>query len=84
MADFTVNLDGHTIQIDTSSWNGSEEVFYDGRSVSKKRSFMYLTAHSFTVQEGAESVVYEVNVITGMGSHGYIVRRNGIIKAHEP
>ena len=84
MADFTVDTNGHTITIDTSSWTGSEEVFYDGQSVSKKRSFMYLTAHSFTAQEGTESVVYEVNVITGLGSHGYIVRRNGIIVAHEP
>lgn len=84
MADFTIDLNGHSIRIDTSSWNGNEEVFYDEQSVSKKRSFMYLTAHSFTVQERSESVVYEVNVITGMSSHGYIVRRNGIIMAHEP
>ena len=45
---------------------------------------MYLTPHSFKVTENGESVVYEVNLITGLTSHGYIVRRNGIILAHEP
>jgi archaellum component FlaF (FlaF/FlaG flagellin family) len=84
MADFNVTVNGHTIEIDTSSWNGSEEVLYDGQSVSKKRSFMYLTAHSFTVTEAEETIVHEVNVVTGLASHGYIVRRNGIIVAHEP
>ena len=84
MADFSIDVHGHTIEIDTSSWNGSEAILYDGAFVSKKRSFMYLTAHSFKATENSESVTYEVNVITGLTSHGYIVRRNGIIRAHEP
>ncbi|MVM36252.1 hypothetical protein GO755_39950 [Spirosoma sp. HMF4905] len=84
MADFSITLEGHTIEIDTSSWNGSEAILYDGDVVSKKRSFMYLTAHSFQVKENEESIVYEVNVIAGMTGHGYIVRRNGVIVAHEP
>lgn len=84
MPDFTATLHGHTIDIDTSSWNGHESVRYDGRVVSEKRSFMYLTAHSFQVEEEGETVIYEVNVIVGLAGHGYIVRRNGIIKAHQP
>lgn len=84
MPDFSTTLNGHTIDIDTSSWSGHEEIRYDGRVVSEKRSFMYLTPHSFTVEEDGQRVVYEVNVITGMMGHGYIVRRNGIVQAHQP
>ena len=84
MADFSIDVHGHTIEIDTSSWNGSEAISYDRAIVSKKRSFMYLTAHSFKATENGESITYEVNVITGLTSPGYIVRRNGIILAHEP
>jgi len=84
MANFTVPVGEHTIKIDTSSWNGNEEIMYDDTVVSQKRSFMYLTPHSFTVEENGESVVYEVNTITGVTSHGFIVRRNGIILAHQP
>ncbi len=84
MADFSVTLHGHTIEIDTSSWNGNEAISYDGEIVSQKRSFMYLTPHSFQVVEEGETIVYEVNVIVGLTSHGYIVRRNGIIAAHHP
>ena len=84
MADFSIDVDGYTIEIDTSSWNGSEAISYDRAIVSKKRSFMYLTAHSFKATENGESVTYKVNVITGLTSHGYIVWRNGIILAHEP
>ncbi|GAB3939503.1 hypothetical protein GCM10028805_00030 [Spirosoma harenae] len=84
MADFSVTVNEHVIEIDTSSWNGNESVSYDGKIVSQKRSFMYLTPHSFQVQEQEETIVYEVNVIVGLTSHGFIVRRNGIIVAHEP
>lgn len=84
MATFSIDLHGHRIEIKTSSWTGNEEIRYDGELVSQKRSFMYLTAHSFTREENGEPVVYEVNVITGMTRHGYIVRRNGLIAAHEP
>lgn len=84
MADFSVNVDGHTIEIDTSSWNGNETISYDGEVVSQKRSFMYLTPHSFQVIEKEATIIYEVNVIVGLTSHGYIIRRNGIIVAHQP
>ena len=84
MADFSVTVEGHTIEIDTSSWNGNEAISYDGEVVSQKRSFMYLTPHSFQVTEQEQTIIYEVNVIVGLTSHGYIVRRNGIIVAHEP
>ena len=85
MASFKIPLDNqHVIDIETSNWNGKEVVSYDGMVVSKKRSFMYLTAHAFNATEDGQNVIYEVNVVTGLAGHGYIVRRNGIILAHNP
>jgi hypothetical protein len=43
-----------------------------------------VTPHSFEANEGAEKAVYEVNILTGMGGYGYIVRRNGIVVGHVP
>ena len=40
--------------------------------------------HSFTLREGNADVVYEVNVLSNGFLAGYIVRRNGIVVAHEP
>jgi len=82
----TFTIPGHTIEIKGSIWSGLESVVCDGREVSSKRSMYYLTPHSFRLQEDGQEVVYEVNVLTAwMGySHGYIVRRNGIILAHKP
>jgi hypothetical protein len=81
-----ISIPGHTIEIKASLWSGGESVICDGREVSSKRSYFYVTPHSFRVQESGEEAVYEVNVLTGwMGfSHGYIVRRNGIIVTHKP
>ncbi len=79
-------VNGHRIELAASLWSGREVVAYDGRTVSSKRSILYVTVHSFQVDEGGESVVYEVNFITGwLGFDvGYAIRRNGIIVAHHP
>lgn len=84
MPTFTTTVNNHTFDIQTSIWSGKETIRYDGRVVSEKRSFLFVTPHSFTVEESGQPVVYEVNVITGMTSHGYLIRRNGIIQAHQP
>lgn len=84
MPQFTTTVNNHTFEIKTSPWSGKETIHYDGRVVSEKRSFMFVTPHSFTVDEDGQPVVYEVNVITGMTSHGYLIRRNGIIQTHQP
>lgn len=84
MKTFSVPTNGHQIEISFSQWSGKERILYDGRVVSEKRSFQFLTPHSFRVDDGGEEVIYEVNVLTGFGSYGYIVRRNGIIVAHRP
>jgi hypothetical protein len=76
----------HRIEIATSLWSGAERVLYDGRVVSEKRSFFYLTPHVFQVEEEGQAVVYEIDVLTpSLGlSYGYIVRRNGIAVACKP
>jgi hypothetical protein len=86
MRRYTLDLDGHRLEIAASLWSGRESVTYDGREVSSKRSLFYVTVHSFSVEEGGRTVVYEVNVLTSwMGFDvGYAVRRNGIIAAHRP
>ena len=61
-----------------------ERITCDGRVLSEKRSLLHLTPHSFTVREGSEEVVYEVNVLSNGLLAGYIVRRNGIVVAHKP
>ena len=79
-----VNLNGHSIEIYASIWNGKEAVSYDGESVSSRRNLRTLTSfHSFTVQEDGEEIVYEVQISGGFGL-GYVIRRNGIISAHKP
>jgi len=76
---------GHQIEIKYSLWNGQEQVFFNGRLVSEKRSFMFVTAHLFTETEADQSISYEVNLLTGMmGGYGYIIRRNGIAVASQP
>ncbi len=84
MPDFNVQIDGADLRIELSALTGMERVFFDGALVSEKRSFLYLTVHAFNVQTGGRTDVYEVNVITGMAQYGYVVRRNGIVIAHEP
>ena len=80
----TIRAGGHTIEIAWSIWTGKERISVDSRVVSEKRSFLHITPHSFTVREGSADVVYEVNVLSNGFLAGYIVRRNGIIVAHEP
>ena len=76
-----VPINGHTIEIYVSVWNGKETVKYDGDVVSDRRNLMtFSSIHSFKVQELGEEIVYEVQV----GSYGYAIRRNGIIQAHKP
>jgi hypothetical protein len=80
----TVRAGGHTLEIGWSMWTGKERITMDGRVVSEKRSYLHITPHSFTLREGSADVVYEVNVLSNGFLVGYIVRRNGIIVAHEP
>lgn len=79
-----IRTGGHTIEISWSIWTGKERISVDGRVVSEKRSLLHITPHSFTVREGSAEVVYEVNVLSNGFLAGYIVRRNGIVVAHEP
>ena len=84
MKKFSASVNGHLIEMEVSFWSGKERVHCDGQMVSEKRSLMYITAHSFKILEQGEEVVYEVNILTGWGGYGYIIRRNGIIAAHKP
>ncbi len=81
---FNVSIHEHQIEISASNWSGREQVLYDGRVISDKRSFQNTTIHSFEAEEDGAKVVYEVNLLTLLFRYGYIVRRNGIIVAHEP
>jgi hypothetical protein len=84
MARYVSEIEGHRIEVDVSAWSGMEVVSYDGREVSRRRNLTtFFGVHDFEVTEGGESVVYEVNVMTGFGT-GFIVRRNGIVRAHRP
>lgn len=80
----SATVHGHLITIRISLWSGKEQVLYDDRVVSEKSSFLFVTPHSFTIDEDGEASTYEVNVLSGFFSLGYIVRRNGIIVAHQP
>jgi hypothetical protein len=86
MRAMAVAVGEHRIEIAASLWSGFERVSYDGRVVSEKRSFFYLTPHVFQVEEEGQAVMYEVNVLTPwMGLQlGHIVRRNGIAVACRP
>ena len=80
-----VQVDGHSIEVYASIWNGKESVSYDGNVVSSRRNIStFSSIHSFKVQEEGESVIYEVQVLSGIFSAGYAIRRNGIIQAHKP
>lgn len=84
MPKYNATVDGAEIVIELSSVTGKEKIFYEGQVVSEKRSFLYLTVHSFNVITDGKKDVYEVNVITGMGQYGYVIRKNGIVMVHEP
>lgn len=84
MPTFRTIVDGAAIEIESSAVTGRETVTYDGELVSDKRSFLYMTVHSFNVQRGEQLDVFEVNVIAGLSGQGFVVRKNGIVVAHEP
>ena len=80
-----VQVNGHSIEIVTSIWNGKESVSYDGRVVSSRRNIStFSSIHSFKVDESDESAIYEVQILSGIFTIGYAIRRNGIIQAHKP
>lgn len=84
MPTFRAEVDGAEIIIDSSALTGKETVTYDGQVVSEKTSYLYLTVHSFDVVTNGVRDVYEVNVIAGLGKQGFVIRKNGIVVAHEP
>lgn len=84
MPTFRTIVDGAEIVIESSALTGKESVTYDGTVVSEKRSMLYMTVHTFDVVTKGVRDVFEVNVIAGIGSQGYVVRKNGIVVAHEP
>ena len=84
MAKFKAVIDGAEIVIESSSVSGKETVKYDGEIVSVKKSYLYMTVHSFNVKTRDQLDVYEVNVIAGIGAQGFVIRKNGIVVAHEP
>lgn len=84
MPTFKTKVEGAEIVIESSSVSGKESVKYDGEVVSDKKSYLYMTVHSFNVKTGDRLDVFEVNVIAGVGRQGYVIRKNGIVVAHEP
>ncbi|MDX1584426.1 MAG: hypothetical protein R3338_12580 [Thermoanaerobaculia bacterium] len=83
MKTFKLASGNHELEIRASWWSGWEDVLYDARVVSEKRSFIFTTCHSFRVTEDGEEVTYEVEVLSGIGL-GYIARRNGLVFSHHP
>lgn len=81
MKKFTVNTHGHHLEIEASFWNGRERIMCDGRVVSEKKSYLFVSPHIFTVAEDGADVVYEVNLLSGVLRTGFVVRRNGIAVA---
>lgn len=80
-----IQVNGHSIEVVVSIWNGKESVSYDGNIVSSRRNLStFSSIHSFKVEEAGESVVYEVQILSGILTAGYALRRNGIIQAHKP
>lgn len=78
-------VNGHSIEIIASIWNGKESVSYDSRVVSSRRNIStFSSIHSFKVEEAEEEAVYEVQILSGIFTLGYAIRRNGIIQAHKP
>ena len=84
MPTFHAEVDGAQIVIESSTLTGKETVTYDGQLVSEKTSYLYLTVHAFDVVTNGVRDVYEVNVIAGIARQGFVIRKNGIVVAHEP
>lgn len=51
----------HTIEVRLGS-HGEEDIFYDGEVVSSKISGGRKSAHSFSVKEDGEDVIYDVKL----------------------
>lgn len=78
-------VNGHHIEIIASLWNGKETLKYDGKEVSYRQNLsVFSPVHSFKVEEAAGEAVYEVQILSGIFTMGYAIRRNGIIQAHKP
>ena len=85
MKTFTTEHDGHRIEVAASIWTGKERVRYDGETVAEGRRWADFSVYSFAVEEGGERAVYEVNLFSNnQGGPAFLLRRNGIILAHEP
>ena len=75
----TFEYKGHRIVVKNSTWTGLEQVFYDSRKVSRKRTWSGGT-HLFTATENGEEVFYEVEIRwKPLLSVSTTIRRNGII-----
>ena len=85
MKTFTIEQDGHRIEVAASMWTGKERISYDGAVVAEGRRWASFSVYSFRVEEAGEPVVYEVNLFSdNRGGPAFVLRRNGIILAHEP
>ena len=76
----TIIYDGHKIEVSSMSITAKEEIKYDGKVVSSKRSITGST-HIFNVIENEDNIQYEVEI--GTRWHGCsswnTVRRNGMV-----
>ena len=85
MKTFTIEANGHRIEVAASMWTGKERVTYDGETVAEGRRWTSFSVYSFSAEEAGERVVYEVNFFANNhGTPAFALRRNGIILAHEP
>ncbi|HUE74184.1 MAG TPA: hypothetical protein VMP01_25100 [Pirellulaceae bacterium] len=74
MAAHIVDVDGHSIRLEYSLWNGKERVLHDGTVVADIRSYRLTTAYSIEVQERGTAVRYDIR---NAGVLGYSIWRNG-------
>ena len=85
MKTFVIEHNGHRIEVAGSLWTGKERVTYDGEVVAEGRRWASFSVYSFSVEEAGERAVYEVNLFSNnRGGPAFVLRRNGIILAHEP
>jgi hypothetical protein len=76
----TIAINGHKLEISSTSLTAKEVIKYDGNIVSDKRSVSGAT-HIFNVKENDEDVQYEVEIgfRWHMCSAWATVRRNGVV-----
>jgi hypothetical protein len=84
MPTFRATIDGAMLVIESSAVTGKETVTFDSERVSEKTSYPSMTVHSFNVQRGDQVDVFEGNVIAGLAEQGFVMRKNGLVVAHEP